>query len=698
MSDSLGSSHYSIGSTSSRLLERARSWDPDAWRRLVGLYGRLVLYWCARAGLQRADRGDVSQEVFRAVAKHIVHFQGDRPNDTFRGWLRTVTQSKITDYYRREGRQPRAAGGSDAYRILLGIHDIESDQASDVGNPTERSMLVYQAMKRVREEFEDRTWQAFLRTAVDGLSDELTAALRRLATAECEIESQEVDALVGHVKSPDDVSGCNRVLPEQSPMVFDRLGDYQLLARIGHGGMGVVYKARHIGGKQPVALKILAPHRMHNQRAQARFRREMKALKKLHHPNIVRAHCACEADGWNFLVMDLLDGPNLSRLVQWGGPISAGDACETIRQAANGLQHAHQRGLVHRDVKPSNLMLTADGTVKLLDLGLARLRTEEAEGGGAETNFPGSPRDSVGTGTGTGTGQLLGSLDYMAPEQRWNSRDADARADIYSLGCTLHFLLTGEPPSLNRWHERSRACDGLVEVPALSTLMADTDHDIPQELVAVLDRMTARLPNERFATMSEVAEALASLGRESNVTRLLENWQFRSRAMVERYCAILGVDADASQSEIRKMHRLLAVKFHPDLNPGDPTAAKKFGHIQHAFEMLCDPRQQERKGAFHTVASAFLTVRVFGRGREPSPMSGGIGSALIAMATVLCVVLLCVTFFLAGISSTGPTSTMSDLQTDSPSTPVTPGSILPIVCFEIGLYVCFVVIVLLYNP
>ena len=175
MADSLGSNHCSIGSTSSRLLRRAKSSDQDAWRRLVGLYGRLVLYWCARAGLQRADRGDVVQEVFRAVAKYLKHFRGDRPNDTFRGWLRRVTQNKITDYYRRLKRQPRAAGGSGAYEMLLGIHELEIGHEDDVQNPTERSLLVYQAMKRVREEFEDRTWQAFVRTTADGLSSTVAA-------------------------------------------------------------------------------------------------------------------------------------------------------------------------------------------------------------------------------------------------------------------------------------------------------------------------------------------------------------------------------------------------------------------------------------------------------------------------------------------------------------------------------------------
>jgi len=175
MPDSIGSSHPLIGSTSSRLLARARSCDQDAWRRLVGLYGRLVLYWCAQAGLQRADRRDVFQEVFLAVAKYLEHFRGDRPKDTFRGWLRRVTQSKIVDYYRRHARQPTVTGGSEAYHTLLGIHEVDIGHEGDAGNLTESSLLVRQAMKRVREEFEDRTWQAFLRTAVDGICGAVVA-------------------------------------------------------------------------------------------------------------------------------------------------------------------------------------------------------------------------------------------------------------------------------------------------------------------------------------------------------------------------------------------------------------------------------------------------------------------------------------------------------------------------------------------
>jgi len=175
MVDSFGSSHGSLGSTSSKLLDRARSRDQDAWHRLVNLYGCLVLYWGGRAGLQQADRSEVFQEVLQAVAKNLEHFRGDRRGDTFRGWLRTITRSKIVDHCRRRSRQFPATGGSEAYQRLLSINTVDVEQSAECESPKERSLLVGRAMRIVRAEFEDRTWQAFLRTASDGLSSSLVA-------------------------------------------------------------------------------------------------------------------------------------------------------------------------------------------------------------------------------------------------------------------------------------------------------------------------------------------------------------------------------------------------------------------------------------------------------------------------------------------------------------------------------------------
>ena len=159
------------------------------------------------------------------------------------------------------------------------------------------------------------------------------------------------------------------------------LGQYELLAEIGHGGMGTVYKAVHLRLKRPVAIKLLAAQRIRRPQTISRFLREMEAVGRLNHPNIVQATDAGEIEGQHFLVMEYLDGQDLTQVVRAQGPLPIAEACEVIRQAAMGLQYAHEHGLVHRDVKPSNLMLTSDGTVKLLDLGLARLVEEPADNG-----------------------------------------------------------------------------------------------------------------------------------------------------------------------------------------------------------------------------------------------------------------------------------------------------------------------------
>src|SRR5688572_22053119 len=206
--------------------------------------------------------------------------------------------------------------------------------------------------------------------------------------------------------------------------------DYRLVARLGQGGMGTVYRALHSRLGKVVAVKVLPPDLMQAD-AVSRFQREMRAVGKLHHPNIVQAFDAGEHEGTHFLVMECVDGCDLHSLVKQRGPLSIADACEIVRQAAVGLQHAHQHGLVHRDIKPSNLMLSEEGQVKLLDLGLALIQGPTNQGGDL-----------------TMACQVMGTPDFVAPEQASDSHSVDIRADIYSLGCTLYYLLSGAPPYL----------------------------------------------------------------------------------------------------------------------------------------------------------------------------------------------------------------------------------------------------------
>jgi hypothetical protein len=265
--------------------------------------------------------------------------------------------------------------------------------------------------------------------------------------------------------------------------------------------MGAVYEALHVRLKKRVAVKVLPAARVHDPEAVARFRREMEALGALAHPNVVGATDAGEEAGFQFLVMEYVDGVDLSNLVRLCGPLSVADAAEVIRQAAVGLQYIHENGRVHRDIKPSNLMLSAAGEVKILDLGLALLRAAR----GAEDEL-------------TASGQAMGTADYMAPEQWDDSHAVDIRADIYSLGCTLFKLLTGKAPFADRSGGSAapkRALHATAPVPPL-----DARPDVPEPLRAALARMLAKAPEERFAAPAEVAEAVRPFTGDCDPRRL----------------------------------------------------------------------------------------------------------------------------------------------------------------------------------
>ncbi|MBL7040061.1 MAG: protein kinase [Pirellulaceae bacterium] len=282
-----------------------------------------------------------------------------------------------------------------------------------------------------------------------------------------------------------------------------QLGQYQLLERLGRGGMGTVYKALHTKLRREVALKILPPESMGDASAAKRFYREMEAVGKLSHPHIVHATDAAETDGIHFLVMELVDGVDLARLVAACGPLPAADACELIRQAAMGLEHAHQHGMVHRDIKPSNLILNSDGVVKVLDLGLARLRSGPAEGQELTRN-----------------GQIMGTLDYMAPEQACDAHSVDIRADIYSLGCTLYELLTGQAPFRSSEYDTPISKMMAHAQKSPSAVCAHRD-DVPEGLAKVIDRLLAKEPADRYATPAAVAEALEPFATDCRLLTLI---------------------------------------------------------------------------------------------------------------------------------------------------------------------------------
>lgn len=308
-----------------------------------------------------------------------------------------------------------------------------------------------------------------------------------------------------------------------------RLGQYLLIERIGQGAMGAVYRARHTSLKRTVAVKILPPARMHDEQAVMRFRREMEAVGQLDHPNIVRATDAGHADGRHFLAMEYIEGLDLHRLAIARGPLSIADACEMIRQAAEGLAHAHAQGLVHRDIKPSNLILDRRGCVKVLDLGLALLADS------IDLNLSSSHRDSDGPPVSvsgeqesvdpsidpTSPSQLLGTREYMPPEQAVSSHAVDARGDVYSLGCTLFRLLAGTVPFPREAYASVLAHLRAVEKTPPPSL-ASFRQDAPPLLVAIVAKMLAKRPEDRFASAAEAAKALAPFCTGHDLPRLLQ--------------------------------------------------------------------------------------------------------------------------------------------------------------------------------
>lgn len=298
------------------------------------------------------------------------------------------------------------------------------------------------------------------------------------------------------LKTPADTPMPNECVGLRLPRELADHPRYRIVRMLGGGGMGVVYLAEHrIMGRQ-VALKVIGRDFTRDPKAVERFRREAKAAAQLSHPNIVTAHDADQAGAVHFLVMEYIDGITLARLVDKRGPLPLAHACAYVRQAALGLQHAYERGMVHRDVKPQNLMLTRQGQVKVLDFGLALLAKELSGTGGPRlTEF----------------GTIMGTPDYIAPEQATDAYHADIRADIYSLGCTLFFLLTGRAP-----FEEGSATQKLQshmdrEPPRLVELRPDT----PAALAAVVERMMAKEPARRYQTPVEAAQALAPFARPS---------------------------------------------------------------------------------------------------------------------------------------------------------------------------------------
>ncbi|MFH1924545.1 MAG: serine/threonine-protein kinase, partial [Planctomycetota bacterium] len=272
----------------------------------------------------------------------------------------------------------------------------------------------------------------------------------------------------------------------------ERLGPFRLLEQIGQGGMGRVYKAWHRTMERTVAVKVLPAKAMQSEQAVERFHREVKAAARLDHPNIVTAYDAGQAEGVHFLAMQYIDGQDLSRVVAERGALPVEEAVDYVIQAARGLEYAHSEGVVHRDIKPGNLLLDQRGTVRVLDMGLARM------------DQPARATDPTAPDALTQSGQVMGTYDYMAPEQAQDTHSADHRADVYSLGCTLFRLLTGRKPYHGDTPVQILLAHCQEPVPSL----CEVREDVPPQLESVFRKMLAKAPADRQQSMGEVISEL----------------------------------------------------------------------------------------------------------------------------------------------------------------------------------------------
>jgi urea transport system substrate-binding protein len=277
---------------------------------------------------------------------------------------------------------------------------------------------------------------------------------------------------------------------------------YRVTEVLGRGGMGTVYKGEHRLLDRPVVLKVIRPELLDNPGVVKRFDREAKLAARLSHPNVVAVYEAEQLGPQKLLVMEFVEGVTLTELVLGRGLLPVAESCELVRQAAIGLQHVHEQGLVHRDIKPANLLVSPTGVVKILDLGLATLKT-------------GKSGDEL-----TADRQFLGTVDFSAPEQWESSRDVDIRADIYSLGCTLYYLLAGQAPFPSTKYSTAMQqmwAHSHAPLPPIRELRPD----VPEAVAAIVDRLLAKSPDERYANPGEVADTLQPFVGDCNLAEFV---------------------------------------------------------------------------------------------------------------------------------------------------------------------------------
>ncbi len=344
-----------------------------------------------------------------------------------------------------------------------------------------------------------------------GSMDEFLAVLERSKLLKPE-EFAEVQRLAQEVSDPPELAKtlvrkgtltrwqAGQLLAGRSKCT---VGKYKLLELLGRGGMGSVYLGEHVMMNRRVALKIIPRHIGKDPAGLERFLAEARTIASLDHPNIVQAYSVDNEGDQYYLVMEYVEGLDLKRLVEAEGPLDCASAVDYVRQAADGLAHAHARNMVHCDIKPSNLIVNPQGVVKILDMGLARLAGQEQTGGEI------SEQDE----------RILGSVDYMAPEQALHTADFNHRADIYSLGCTLYFLLTGHPPFPEGTLPERILKHQTQEPQPISTQRSD----VPESLIDICKKMTSKRPANRYQTAADLSQVLAAWRPgEKHVQRVLQ--------------------------------------------------------------------------------------------------------------------------------------------------------------------------------
>ncbi len=295
------------------------------------------------------------------------------------------------------------------------------------------------------------------------------------------------------------------------------LGHFQILSPIGRGGMSTVYLARDERSGELVALKLLPPSRWRNEdRLLARFQREMEMSRRVAHPHLAWTYESGICQHVYYIAMEYIPGKNLSRVVAEGGPLSVARAARLMAEAASGLEHAHNQGLIHRDLKPSNIMVTPNDHAKVLDLGLALMLGEQAE------------ESVIG-----GQGYIVGTMDYIAPEQTTDSAGVDGRADIYALGCTLYFALTGQPP-FPGGSSRDKVRRHRNEEPRPLLELAPS---VPADFARLVEQMMAKEPKERPPSAAAVEEELRAWATDAPILpldRREDPWYVEAVAALEQ--------------------------------------------------------------------------------------------------------------------------------------------------------------------